>query len=215
MSQQKLRIHEIFFSLQGESNTSGLPTIFIRLTGCPLRCTYCDTAYAFKGGSLQTTSEILKAIEHYKTKHVCVTGGEPLAQQSVLHLLSTLCDQDYHVSLETSGALNIQDVDERVTIVMDIKTPSSNETDKMRWDNLKLLKPTDQIKFVIGDLDDFTWSKEKVRQLKLDAICQTWFSPCEPNMKHQELANLILEEALPVRFQIQLHKHLWGDVPGK
>ena len=210
-----LRITEIFYSLQGESNTVGFPTVFIRLTGCPLRCQYCDTEYAFSGGEIYSIENILEKISHFKTQHVTVTGGEPLAQKNCLHLLSELCDANYHVSLETSGAIDISKVDSRVIKVVDIKTPGSNESRKNLISNLDYLRPHDQVKFVICNRQDYIWSKQFMKQYELSQKCEILFSPSYQQLPEAKLANWILEDQLPVRFQIQLHKHLWGDVPGK
>lgn len=211
----RLRISEIFYSLQGETNTVGLPTVFIRLTGCPLRCQYCDTAYAFQGGVWYTIETILADIKKYKTAYVTVTGGEPLAQKSSLLLLKTLCDETYKVSLETSGALAIAEVDTRVSKIIDIKTPGSGESEKNRWENLKYLSFHDQIKFVICSEHDYEWSKEIMVRFKLDKFCQVLFSPSYHQLSAKALADWILHDQLNVRLQIQLHKYLWGDVPGK
>jgi len=209
-----LRITEIFYSLQGESVTTGYPTVFIRLTGCPLRCVYCDTAYAFKGGSNMEVSDILQKVSGYKTSYVTVTGGEPLAQKACLELLGKLCDAgDYHVSLETSGAMDISAVDKRVTIVMDLKTPDSGELEKNLYSNIDHLKSNDQIKFVIGSRDDYEWSKLCLSQYKLDRF-SLLFSPVHGKLQAVDLANWILEDQLNVRMQVQLHKLLWGDARG-
>lgn len=213
--QQRLRITEIFFSLQGETKTVGLPTVFIRLTGCPLRCQYCDTAYAFSGGTLYTLDEILEAVKGYNTRYVTVTGGEPLAQQSCLALLQHLCDAGYEVSLETSGALDVSLVDKRVVKILDIKTPGSGEESKNHLDNLKQLNAHDQIKFVICDQDDYQWSRAFLEKHQLAERYQVLFSPSYTQQKAGELADWILKDQLPVRLQIQLHKYLWGDVPGR
>ena len=209
-----LRISEIFLSLQGESTTVGLPTVFVRLTGCPLRCTYCDTAYAFSGGQRYALSDIIEQVMQYGVQHVTVTGGEPLAQKNCLALLSNLCDQGLSVSLETSGALPIAAVDQRVMVVMDLKTPSSNEVARNDWENLPHLKPSDQIKFVIGDEADYLWAKAQIDQHDLPARCAVLFSPSYEQLKAHILADWIVRDRLPVRFQIQLHKVLWGDLPG-
>jgi 7-carboxy-7-deazaguanine synthase len=209
-----LRISEIFCSLQGESSLVGLPTVFVRLTGCPLRCGYCDTTYAFKGGETLELDTILEQVAAFSVEHVTVTGGEPLAQTSCHHLLVALCDAGYRVSLETSGALDIADVDDRVKRVMDIKTPSSGEVEKNLWSNLKLLMPDDEVKFVIGDRDDYEWSKEIMKEHALASRCGVLFSPVYEVLQARTLADWIVEDRLPVRFQIQLHKLLWGDRPG-
>lgn len=211
----QLRITEIFHSLQGESTTVGLPTVFIRLTGCPLRCTYCDTEYAFHGGNTLSLDDILKETASFQCKHVCVTGGEPLAQKGCIPLMKRLCDEGYAVSIETSGAFDISDIDERVMIVMDLKTPLSGEAEKNRLENLPHLKPTDQIKFVIGSEDDYQWSKALMDEHELSESVQVLFSPNHHVLKPQVLADWILADKLPVRFQLQLHKYLWDDAPGR
>lgn len=212
---EKLRITEIFYSLQGETRTVGLPTVFIRLTGCPLRCQYCDTAYAFNGGHWMTFEEILSRVAEYNPKYVTVTGGEPLAQKPCLSLLKQLCDQDYEVSLETSGALDISQVDPRVIKVVDIKTPGSGEVERNRFENIDHLLPHDQIKFVICDKSDYEWSKKILNQHQLQNYCQILFSPSYEQLPGNQLADWIISDRLPVRFQMQLHKVLWGDVPGR
>jgi 7-carboxy-7-deazaguanine synthase len=211
----RLRISEIFFSLQGETRTVGLPTVFIRLTGCPLRCQYCDTAYAFHGGSMQDLDAIIAEVKKYKVHYVTVTGGEPLAQKACHVLLSRLCDEGYEVSLETSGAMPIEQVDTRVVKVVDIKTPGSHEVDKNRWENLAHLLPHDQVKFVICDEADYLWAKDILEQHQLGQICQVLFSPSYQQVNAGELADWILRDQLQVRLQIQLHKYLWGDVSGR
>lgn len=213
MSSQ-LRITEIFYSLQGETRTVGLPTVFIRLTGCPLRCGYCDTAYAFHGGSVMSVETILNKVASFNPRYVTVTGGEPLAQKNCLELLTKLCDQSYEVSLETSGALDISAVDSRVIKVMDIKTPGSHEEAKNLWDNLNYLNAQDQIKFVLCDRADYDWAKKMIAEKHLDKCCQILFSPSYGQLANKDLAEWILQDNLPVRFQIQLHKYVWGDVPG-
>ena len=210
----RLRITEIFCSLQGESRSTGWPTTFIRLTGCPLRCGYCDTAYAFKGGEWFSIKEILQRVDDMGVSHVTVTGGEPLAQKASLELLAALCDLDYKVSLETSGSLDISDVDPRVARVVDIKTPGSLEQDKNLWENLHDLKSSDQLKFVICDREDYEWSKRLMDQHHLQQRCEVLFSPAYDVLPATQLANWILEDRLPVRFQIQLHKVLWGEKQG-
>jgi len=210
----QVRITEIFHSLQGESRPVGCPTAFIRLTGCPLRCVYCDTEYAFHGGRKMGVDEILSAIGEFSTRHVCVTGGEPLAQPACHDLLRALCDAEFDVSLETSGALDIADVDPRVTIVMDFKTPASGEAGRNRWQNLEVLKSEDQVKFVIATRDDYEWSRAAVREHRLNERFAVLFSPVWGDEMARQLADWILEDRLDVRFQIQLHKVLWGDVPG-
>lgn len=213
--QQRLRLTEIFFSLQGETRTVGLPTVFIRLTGCPLRCQYCDTSYAFQGGNWYNIDTILDEVKKYKTHYVTVSGGEPLAQKACLTLLTRLCDAGYEVSLETSGALSVQEVDARVVKVVDIKTPGSLEVEKNHWDNLNMLLPHDQIKFVICDEADYQWAKDIMTTHQLTDKCQVLFSPSHTQLPAQQLADWIIADQLPVRLQIQLHKYLWGDVQGK
>lgn len=210
-----LRLTEIFFSLQGETKTVGLPTVFIRLTGCPLRCQYCDTAYAFQGGSIYDIDEIIRIVSQYNTPYVTVTGGEPLAQKACLTLLKELCDQRYQVSLETSGALDVCEVDARVVKILDIKTPGSNEVHRNLWRNINHLLPHDQVKFVICNEADYGWSKEVMREHQLPARCHVLFSPSYLQLDAGILADWILADQLPVRLQIQLHKYLWGDVKGR
>lgn len=209
-----LRITEIFCSLQGESSLVGLPTVFVRLTGCPLRCGYCDTSYAFKGGETRALDTILEEVAAFGVEHVTVTGGEPLAQKDCSLLLVALCDAGYRVSLETSGALDIANVDKRVKRVMDIKTPSSGEVDRNLWSNLELLTTADEVKFVIGDCDDYDWSKAILREHALVSRCSVLFSPVYEALEARMLADWIVADRLPVRFQIQLHKLLWGNRPG-
>lgn len=211
----RLRITEIFFSLQGETRTVGLPTVFVRLTGCPLRCQYCDTAYAFQGGTWYEIDAILAEVKKYNSYYVTVTGGEPLAQKACLTLLKRLCDEGYEVSLETSGALDVSQVDPRVVKVVDIKTPGSNEDEKNRLENIPHLLPHDQIKFVICDQTDYEWAKQVMEQYHLTDICQILFSPSYQQINPGDLANWILRDQLSVRLQIQLHKYLWGDVQGR
>lgn len=211
----KLRITEIFFSLQGETRTVGLPTVFVRLTGCPLRCNYCDTAYAFHGGKTMALTEILNEVAKYEARFVTVTGGEPLAQKECLTLLTNLCDQNYEVSLETSGAINISEVDKRVIKIVDIKTPGSQEVTKNNWENIQFLLPQDQVKFVICDRIDYDWSKEIINEHGLSKRCQILFSPSHGQLTNQQLADWILADRLAVRFQLQLHKYIWGDVRGR
>jgi 7-carboxy-7-deazaguanine synthase len=211
----RLRITEIFFSLQGETRTVGLPTVFVRLTGCPLRCQYCDTAYAFHGGDWKDLDAILNEVHAYQARYVTVTGGEPLAQPGCLLLLTALCDAGYTVSLETSGALDVAQVDSRVVKVVDLKTPGSVESDKNRWENLEHLLPHDQIKFVICSEADYNWAKQIMHQHHLGERCEVLFSPSHQQLSPTLLADWILRDRLPVRLQIQLHKYLWGDVPGK
>lgn len=215
MTAATLRITEIFFSLQGETRTVGCPTVFIRLTGCPLRCHYCDTAYAFQGGQTLALSEILDTVGRYRTRYVTVTGGEPLAQPTVLPLLRDLCDRGYIVSLETSGALSVKEVDSRVVKILDIKTPGSGEMDKNLWQNLDHLSTQDQIKCVICDQQDYEWAKEIVLTRGLADRCEVLFSPSYGQLSNLALAEWILADQLPVRFQLQLHKQIWGEMPGK
>lgn len=216
MSAQTLRITEIFYSLQGETSTVGLPTAFVRLTGCPLRCTYCDTEYAFHGGKSYTLNDILDQVASYAPRHVTVTGGEPLAQPDCRALLSRLCDAGYQVSLETSGALSIENIDPRVTVVMDLKTPASGEAGKNLWPNINALRNGDEIKFVICDRRDYEWTRLQIDQLKLnERDIEILLSPSQGQLAARTLADWILEDNLPVRLQVQLHKQLWGDVPGK
>ncbi|MCQ8106020.1 7-carboxy-7-deazaguanine synthase QueE [Methylomonas sp. SURF-2] len=210
-----LRITEIFYSLQGESNTVGLPTVFIRLTGCPLRCVYCDTAYAFSGGEKQTLPQIISQVETYATPYVTVTGGEPLAQPACNALMVELLNAGYQVSLETSGALDISGVDPRVVKVMDLKTPGSGEMPRNLYSNLDHLTERDQIKFVIADAADYEWSRRQLLEHRLQERCQVLFSPVMGQMPPATLADRILADRLPVRFQIQLHKYLWDDARGK
>ncbi len=211
----RLRITEIFYSLQGESRTVGIPTAFIRLTGCPLRCHYCDTTYAFTGGKWMALDEIHDVICQYHTEYVTVTGGEPLAQHACPTLLTQLCDAGYRVSLETSGALNVSPVDPRVIKVMDLKTPASGESSKNRYANFEYLNRQDQIKFVICDRKDYDWAKLTLKEFKLTERCDILFSPSHGQLDAQVLADWIIEDRIAVRFQIQLHKYLWGDVPGR
>lgn len=211
----RLKITEVFRSLQGEANAVGFPTTFIRLTGCPLRCQYCDTAYAFHGGEWRTVAELVAAARDEGARHVCVTGGEPLAQKNCLPLLSSLCDAGFEVSLETSGALPIDDVDPRVARVVDLKTPGSGEVARNRYENLALLRAADQVKFVICNRADYEWSRDQVQQHRLASRCTVLFSPSAGQLAGRELADWILADRLPVRFQLQLHKVLWGDVAGK
>ena len=211
----ELIINEIFYSIQGESSRIGLPTIFIRLTGCPLRCQYCDSEYAFYDGEKMRMSSILNKIKKYPTKYVTVTGGEPLAQKSCLKLLAKLCNFGYDVSLETSGAINVSNVDKRVKKIIDIKTPGSAEENKNKFENLKHLTTKDEIKFVICDQSDYVWAKKNIIEKNMANICEIIFSPAHESIKPKNLANWILKDQLNVRMQVQLHKYLWGDQPGK
>jgi 7-carboxy-7-deazaguanine synthase len=211
----RLRITEIFYSLQGEARSVGWPTVFIRLTGCPLRCGYCDTSYAFQGGEWCSLDTILHEVTRYNTQHVTVTGGEPLAQKPCLDLLTRLCDAGYQVSLETSGALDVSVVDKRVVKVMDIKTPASGEADKNLDANLQYLTAQDQVKFVLSDRNDYDWAVAFMQQHALAEKCEVLFSPVHGKLEARQLADWILEDQLPVRFQLQLHKLLWGDEPGR
>lgn len=210
-----LRITEIFYSLQGESNTVGIPTVFIRLTGCPLRCVYCDTAYAFTGGKKIAIDSIIAQVDQYRSKYITVTGGEPLAQPSCLELMTKLLDKGYIVSLETSGALDVSAVDPRVIKVVDLKTPSSGELSKNLYQNMDYLTTQDQVKFVIGNDEDYNWSKAAIDEYELFGRCDVLFSPVMGQQNPTELAEKILLDRLPVRFQIQLHKLLWDDAQGK
>jgi 7-carboxy-7-deazaguanine synthase len=209
------RVTEIFYSLQGETRTVGLPTVFVRLTGCPLRCTFCDTAYAFHGGEKMDLDEIMAKVQSYKPRYVTVTGGEPLAQKSCFPLLTALCDLGVEVSLETSGAIDISNVDPRVVCVMDLKTPGSGEEAKNRYDNIELLKPTDQIKFVVCHRDDYDWAVDKLVEYQLNDQCEVLFSPIHGELNPADLADWIVEDNLPVRMQLQMHKYLWNDEPGR
>ena len=214
-SPERLRLTEIFLSLQGEARSIGWPTVFVRLTGCPLRCHYCDTAYAFHGGDWWTFDAILEEVARHGARHVCVTGGEPLAQKRCVALLARLCDAGYEVSLETSGAIDIGEVDPRVSRVLDIKTPASGEVGRNLWSNLPLLTPHDQVKFVICDRADYEWSKGVLAEHRLAATCDVLFSPSFGQVSPRELADWIVADRLPVRFQVQLHKLLWDDAPGR
>ncbi|MDD1622938.1 MAG: 7-carboxy-7-deazaguanine synthase QueE [Methylococcaceae bacterium] len=212
---QLLRITEVFYSLQGETNTVGIPTVFIRLTGCPLRCSYCDTAYAFSGGEKLTLQQIMVRVQGYNTRHVTVTGGEPLAQPGCNALMVSLLEAGYQVSLETSGALDVSGVDSRVVKVMDLKTPSSGEMARNRYQNIQYLTNIDQVKFVIADAADYRWAKQQLEEHDLSGRCEILFSPVMGEMSPAELADRILADQLSVRFQIQLHKYLWNDARGK
>jgi 7-carboxy-7-deazaguanine synthase len=214
-SEPRLKLTEIFYSLQGEADTVGIPTVFVRLTGCPLRCQYCDTAYAFYGGQWWALPDILATVAEFGTRFVCVTGGEPLAQKSCLPLLTALCDAGYRVSLETSGALPIDAIDPRVVRVVDVKTPGSGEEARNLYDQLVHLRASDLVKFVICSRSDYEWSCSKVRELGLSARCAVLFSPSASELPARELADWVLADRLPVRFQLQLHKILWGDQPGR
>jgi 7-carboxy-7-deazaguanine synthase len=235
----RLKLTEIFYSLQGEADSVGIPTVFVRLTGCPLRCQYCDTTYAFHGGEWWEIDAILARVaelggavrappnsgrrspakivpdDFVGAKYVCVTGGEPLAQKNCIPLLQRLCDAGYRVSLETSGAMSLEDVDPRVVRVVDVKTPASGEESRNRYDELGRLQSHDLVKFVICGRADYEWSRAKLREMALDTRCTVLFSPSHEELPARELADWILEDRLPVRFQIQLHKYLWGNVPGK
>jgi 7-carboxy-7-deazaguanine synthase len=212
---ERLRINEIFHSLQGEADAVGFPTVFVRLTGCPLRCQYCDTEYAFHAGEWHDLDTILDQVRSFGSRHVCVTGGEPLAQPNCLKLLSRLCDAGFNVSLETSGALDIAEVDARVSRVVDVKTPASQESARNRVENFARLTRRDQLKFVICSREDYDWSKAYLEEHGLPARCQVLFSPSYSQVPPAALAEWILADRLQVRFQLQLHKILWGDVPGK
>lgn len=210
-----LRISEIFYSLQGEASRVGLPTVFVRLTGCPLRCVWCDTEYSFTGGEPATIASVLAEVARHPARQVCVTGGEPLAQKECLPLLVALCDAGYDVSLETSGALDISGVDGRVARIMDLKAPGSGEVERNRWENLDCLKAGDEIKIVIASRADYDWACQALREHRLDSRCAVLFSPAQGQLAPGELADWILADGLPVRFQLQLHKLLWGNMRGK
>ncbi|MES9990792.1 MAG: 7-carboxy-7-deazaguanine synthase QueE [Candidatus Thiodiazotropha sp.] len=211
----QLRVTEIFLSLQGEGRSAGFPTVFVRLTGCPLRCSYCDTSYAFSGGDWLSLEQILQQVSALKVEYVCVTGGEPLAQKGCLPLLSALCDAGYRVSLETSGALDIGVVDERVIRVMDLKTPASGEAERNMMTNLDALETKDQVKFVISNRADYEWSREQMQRFRIAQKCEVLFSPAQGQMEPTELAEWMLEDRLQARLQLQLHKLLWGDQAGR
>lgn len=215
MSASRLKITEIFHSLQGEADTVGFPTVFVRLTGCPLRCRYCDTEYAFYGGEWWDLERIVARVREFATPYVCVTGGEPLAQKGCLELLTLLCDAGLRVSLETSGAMPLGGVDARVVRVVDVKTPGSGEEQRNRYQELATLRSQDLVKFVICGREDYEWSRAKLRDLTLPAGCTVLFSPSHEQLAGRELADWILADRLAVRFQVQLHKYLWGNVPGK
>lgn len=210
-----LRLNEIFYSLQGEASRVGLPTVFIRLTGCPLRCTWCDTTYSFTGGEAMSGEAVLAEVAKYPARQVCVTGGEPLAQKECLPLLTALCDAGYDVSLETSGALDIGAVDPRVARIMDLKAPDSGEAAKNRWENLDLLNGRDEIKIIVASRADYEWARDVLRRRQLTARCPVLFSPAQGLIEPADLAAWILEDGLDVRFQLQLHKLLWGNMKGK
>ncbi len=214
-SELRLKLTEIFYSLQGEADTVGVPTVFVRLTGCPLRCQYCDTAYAFYGGQWWTFGEILEKVAEFGTGYVCVTGGEPLAQKNCVPLLGALCDAGYRVSLETSGALPLDGIDPRVVRVVDVKTPGSGEESRNLYAQLTELRSADQVKFVICGREDYEWSRAKVQELALSTRCTVLFSPSASQLPARDLADWVLADRLPVRFQLQLHKILWGDQPGR
>lgn len=210
-----LKVYEIFHSLQGESSRTGLPTVFVRLTGCPLRCGYCDTAYAFQGGNNMSDEQILARVAEYGTRYVTVTGGEPLAQKGCLPLLKKLCDAGYDVSLETGGALDISAVDPRVSVILDVKTPGSGEVEKNLWQNLDRLKPSDEVKFVLCDRADYDWARQVLAERGIRRKCPVLFSPVYSTLNPSDLADWVLQDKLPVRMQVQLHKILWGETPGK
>ncbi len=214
-SVSRLRISEIFHSLQGEARSSGWPTVFVRLTGCPLRCSYCDTAYAFHGGEWRSLEEIVASVRAFETRRVCVTGGEPLAQKRCTQLLRQLCDAGFDVSLETGGAHDISGIDDRVSRVLDIKTPGSGESARNRWDNIPHLTPRDQIKFVLCDRADYDWACAQLVEHALAARCDVLFSPSFGQVDPAQLAQWILDDRLDVRFQMQLHKALWGEAQGR
>jgi 7-carboxy-7-deazaguanine synthase len=211
----RIKLTEVFLSIQGEADAVGWPTVFVRLTGCPLRCVYCDTEYAFYNGQWREQADILAQVAGFGVKHVCVTGGEPLAQKGCAVLLTALCDAGYKVSLETSGAMDVSAVDERVVRVVDIKTPGSGELARNRWENLGVLSQKDQIKFVLCDRSDYEWARDQVRERDLTRISMVLFSPSAKQVAATQLADWIIADRLPVRFQLQLHKVLWGDVAGK
>ncbi|MEY2633652.1 MAG: hypothetical protein RIR00_2306 [Pseudomonadota bacterium] len=211
----RLKVSEIFFSLQGEATRVGLPTVFVRLTGCPLRCRWCDSEYAFSGGTVMALADILAAIARHPTRQVCVTGGEPLAQKPCPALLTALCDAGYEVSLETSGALSLAGLDPRVARIMDLKAPDSGEADKNLWSNLDLLTPRDEIKVIIASRADYDWFRQQLAERQLAERCPLLLSPAAGEIEPQALAEWILADGLPVRFQLQLHKLLWGNMRGK
>jgi 7-carboxy-7-deazaguanine synthase len=214
-SPERLRITEIFHSLQGEADAVGWPTVFVRLTGCPLRCSWCDTTYSFHGGEWRTIDAVLDDVAKYGVRHVCVTGGEPLAQKRCLALLARLCDAGYEVSLETSGALDVGEVDARVRKVIDLKAPGSGEVARNLWSNVDRLLPHDQVKVVLADREDYDWAVARMREHRIDARCQVLFSPVHGRLAPRTLAEWVLADRLPVRMQLQLHKLLWGEEPGR
>lgn len=214
-STTRLKLTEIFLSIQGEADSIGWPTVFVRLTGCPLRCQYCDTQYAFYGGEWFAMDDVLGRVRSFDTPHVCVTGGEPLAQKHCHELLRRLCDEGFHVSLETSGAIDVSAVDPRVIRVVDVKTPGSGEAARNRLENLDVLRPEEQIKFVLCSRADFEWARDLTTERRLHDRCTVLFSPSYGQLDARELAQWVIDERLPVRFQLQLHKVLWGDAPGR
>jgi len=209
-----LKVYEIFHSVQGESSRIGLPTVFVRLTGCPMRCVYCDTEYAFSGGSNMTLDQIMEKVTSFGARYVTVTGGEPLAQKECLSLLTRLCDAGYEVSLETGGAIDTDGVDARVAVILDVKTPGSGEAEKNRWGNLHRLKPQDEVKFVLCDRADYDWARQIMADYGIAQKCSVLFSPVHGSLDAAKLAEWILADRLPVRMQVQLHKILWGEKPG-
>jgi 7-carboxy-7-deazaguanine synthase len=215
LEKTSLLISEVFYSLQGEASRMGLPSVFVRLSGCPLRCAWCDTGYAFTGGQRMPLAAILEKISGYGARQVCVTGGEPLAQKNCLSLLSLLCDVGYDVSLETSGALDIAAVDPRVSRIVDLKAPGSGESERNCWSNIEFLTPRDELKFVLADRADYEWARQTITRHQLDRRCPILFSPVQDALIPQDLAEWILADRLPVRFQLQLHKQLWGNMQGK
>lgn len=215
MSESRVRVSEVFCSLQGEGRRVGLPTLFIRLTGCPLRCGYCDTTYAFQGGTWMTIAELVAEAHRQSVRHVCVTGGEPLAQKACLELLSALADADFDVCLETSGALPVDAVDPRVARIVDIKTPGSGEHERNHWNNLACLAGRDELKFVLVDEADYHWAVECLRERSQDIACEVLFSPAHGRLAPRDLADWIVRDRLSVRMQVQLHKLLWGEAPGR
>jgi 7-carboxy-7-deazaguanine synthase len=215
LASSTLRITEVFLSLQGETSRAGLPTVFVRLAGCPLRCRWCDTSYSFQGGETVDLEALLARVAEFGVPVVCVTGGEPLAQKNCLPLLTRLCDAGYSVSLETSGALDVSAVDPRVSRIVDVKPPGSGEDARNRWENLAHLTPHDEIKFVLANREDYEWAREVVRAQKLAEVCPILFSPVQGELAPAHLAEWILADRLPVRMQVQLHKLLWGNAPGR